>query len=199
MRTSFVVGVFAVTAVIAGATEWASRRPAATPVTSPSTVRQSASRSPGPAEQPVPGPGVVSDIARPDAPSTPAVPGVDVPDTAHTLVLGEGHGGFRLNGVTLSDEGAEALDAFVTGLDCDMTHTRFVIEGHTDNLGSEDVNQRIGLARALAVRQYLAEQHGIPIQRMRVVSRGSAQPIADNGTQEGRSMNRRVVVMVIDE
>jgi OOP family OmpA-OmpF porin len=79
-----------------------------------------------------------------------------------------------------------------------MTEARFVIEGHTDNLGAEDVNQKVGLARAWAVRQYLIEQCEIPAAVVRVVSYGSAQPVADNSTQDGRAKNRRVVITVVE-
>jgi outer membrane protein OmpA-like peptidoglycan-associated protein len=114
-----------------------------------------------------------------------------------TVVLGEGRGGFRLNGLTLSDAAKAKIDEMFADATRDLTTARFEIEGYTDNLGSKEVNERIGLARAIAVKQYLGEAHAIPGARIRVVSYGPESPIGDNTTQEGRSLNRRVVIKVI--
>lgn len=72
------------------------------------------------------------------------------------------------------------------------------IEGHTDNIGSEEHNLKLGEQRADAVRNYLHKQGGIPLHAMNVISYGEARPVADNGTQNGRSQNRRVVIRVLE-
>ena len=194
MRTSFIVGIFALSLAAAGAVEWASRRALNTPAvaTTSTQIDRKSDREPTPTTPVAPDP-----VSRRDAPDPAGADPASEP-AAHTLVLAEAHGGFRLNAVTLSEDAVDAIDEFLAGLDCDMSSAHFVIEGHTDNLGSPDVNQKIGLARALAVRQYLADQHEIPLDLMRVVSVGSDQPVADNATQEGRSTNRRVVIKVFE-
>jgi len=72
------------------------------------------------------------------------------------------------------------------------------IEGHTDNTGSDEYNEALGLKRAMAVRDYMNKSGGIPLHAMNVISFGESQPVADNATSEGRSKNRRVVVRVLE-
>jgi outer membrane protein OmpA-like peptidoglycan-associated protein len=72
------------------------------------------------------------------------------------------------------------------------------IEGHTDNIGSEDYNERLAAMRAEAVRDYLAENAGIPLHAMNIISYGESKPVAANTTSEGRAKNRRVVVRVLE-
>jgi outer membrane protein OmpA-like peptidoglycan-associated protein len=115
-----------------------------------------------------------------------------------TLVLGEGKGGFKFRSVMLSEEAKGKIDEMFTGDKFDLTNAHFEIEGYTDNLGSKEVNDQVGLARAEAVRQYLGEQHEIPGDWIRVVSYGMEKPAADNSTPEGRAKNRRVVIKVVD-
>lgn len=63
--------------------------------------------------------------------------------------------------------------------------------GHTDASGDEHWNQRLSLARARAVAEFL-EQRGIAADRLKSVGVGSSQPVADNQTRYGRSLNRRI-------
>ena len=60
----------------------------------------------------------------------------------------------------------------------------FEIEGHTDSTGPEDYNQKLGEERAMAVRNYLHDQHGIALSRMEVISYGESKPVADNKSRE---------------
>jgi outer membrane protein OmpA-like peptidoglycan-associated protein len=115
-----------------------------------------------------------------------------------TLVLGEGKGGFKFRSVMLSDEARAKIDEMFTGDKVDLNNARFEIEGYTDNLGSEEVNHQVGLARANAVKQYLGEQYEIPGDWISVVSYGMEKPVADNSTPENRARNRRVVIKVVD-
>jgi peptidoglycan-associated lipoprotein len=115
-----------------------------------------------------------------------------------TLVLGEGKGGFKFRSVMLSDEAKAKIDEMFTGDKFDLTNAHFEIEGYTDNLGSKEVNDQVGRARAEAVRQYLGEEHEIPGDWISVVSYGMEKPVADNSTPEGRARNRRVVIKVVD-
>ena len=57
--------------------------------------------------------------------------------------------------------------------------------------------QKLGLARADAVRDYLYKQHGVPLFRINTISFGAEKPAGDNKTKEGRAQNRRVVLIVM--
>ncbi len=68
------------------------------------------------------------------------------------------------------------------------------VTGHTDDRGSEQVNERAGQRRADAVRDYIVNKQNVSSNRIETGSAGESQPIADNGTEEGRKQNRRVEV-----
>ena len=70
-----------------------------------------------------------------------------------------------------------------------------LIEGFTDASGEEEANRRLSLARAEAVRDRLVAL-GVGAERLEVVGRGEASPVADNASQEGRAANRRVEISV---
>jgi general secretion pathway protein A len=74
--------------------------------------------------------------------------------------------------------------------------TQAVIEGHTDSSGDYAMNKAVAAGRANSVRDYLVDQ-GIAINRLKVAALGPDKPIESNGTAEGRSKNRRVVIMVV--
>ena len=116
-----------------------------------------------------------------------------------TLVLGEGKGGFKFRSAMLSEEAKAKIDEMFTGDKFDLKDAFFEIEGYTDNLGTKEVNDQVGLARAEAVRLYLGEQYEIPGNCIRVVSYGMEKPVADNSTPDGRAKNRRVVIKVVDK
>jgi len=71
------------------------------------------------------------------------------------------------------------------------------LQGHTDATGSEEANLRLAELRAEEVRQYLHREKGLPADAMEVVPYGSAVPVADNSTPDGRARNRRVAVVLI--
>ncbi len=66
------------------------------------------------------------------------------------------------------------------------------IEGHTDSIGSTAYNQNLSERRAESVKSYLASK-GVDSSRLTTTGRGESQPIADNGTEDGRAKNRRVL------
>lgn len=69
------------------------------------------------------------------------------------------------------------------------------IEGHTDNLGSNDYNQELSQRRADSVKSYLVQQ-GIGSERIMASGKGESQPITDNVSASGRQQNRRVEVII---
>ncbi|RYZ80084.1 MAG: hypothetical protein EOP06_25975, partial [Proteobacteria bacterium] len=73
------------------------------------------------------------------------------------------------------------------------------IEGHTDSTGSVSHNTKLSLRRAQSVRRHLIEVQSIAGSRIRAKGYGPTQPIADNGTAEGRFKNRRVLATFEDQ
>jgi outer membrane protein OmpA-like peptidoglycan-associated protein len=71
------------------------------------------------------------------------------------------------------------------------------VEGHTDNVGTADFNQKLSEQRAKAVMQYLVER-GIDANRLQSVGYGFTKPVADNKTDEGKAKNRRVELVIKD-
>jgi outer membrane protein OmpA-like peptidoglycan-associated protein len=112
-------------------------------------------------------------------------------------VLSEDQGNFKFGKTTLPDEAKQKLDEMVSQMKQDPKNVYLEIEGHTDNVGAPTVNEKIGLARAEAVKRYLYEQYQIPLHKMNVISYGKDKPVAPNKTKAGRAQNRRVVIKVL--
>jgi outer membrane protein OmpA-like peptidoglycan-associated protein len=115
----------------------------------------------------------------------------------YKVVLSDVASQFGLNKSEIADEARAKLDELATRLKNENGNVYLEIEGHTDSSGDEEYNLVLGNRRAEAVRRYLNMQHGIPLHRMSVISYGESRPLADNGTREGRSQNRRVEVKVL--
>ena len=73
----------------------------------------------------------------------------------------------------------------------DCRQSMIAVTGHTDASGDETWNRRLSLARAQAVADHIADR-GVDRRRLLVMGRGSAEPVADNGTAHGRGLNRRI-------
>jgi len=115
----------------------------------------------------------------------------------YEVVLSEDSGNFKFNAVALPDQAKAKIDAMVTQLLADPKGSFFEIEGHTDSTGSAELNERIGLERAEAVKRYLYEAHKIPLHKMNVISFGEEKPAGANNTRDGRAQNRRIVIRVL--
>ena len=72
---------------------------------------------------------------------------------------------------------------------------RVRVEGHTDETGPDEINQRLSQARAREVRSYLIER-GVAPQRLRAVGRGSSRPLSAERTPKALARNRRVEFVV---
>ncbi len=105
---------------------------------------------------------------------------------------------FEFESYELSDEAKVALDRFVETLIAQNKGLYLEVQGHADSSGPEDWNVYLGKKRAEAVMKYLHNQYHLPLHRMEVISYGSDKPIADNSTSEGRSQNRRVMILVYE-
>ena len=73
--------------------------------------------------------------------------------------------------------------------------TSITVSGHTDNVGKDDLNQKLSQDRANSVAQYLSSQ-GVDGGRISAVGKGESEPIADNATENGRAQNRRVEITI---
>ena len=114
----------------------------------------------------------------------------------YSLVLSDDAVKFPVNHSKLSKEAQAKLAEFAEKLKSENKNVYLEIQGHTDSKGTSDLNYKLGEARAEAVRRYLNKQ-GIALNRMSTISYGSAEPVESNKTKEGRSKNRRVVVVVL--
>ncbi len=78
-----------------------------------------------------------------------------------------------------------------------QTGEKIAITGHADNIGSTETNYDYGLNRAKAIQDLLVK-NGVPAGQISVSSKGETQPEASNDTEEGRYVNRRAVVEIIN-
>jgi outer membrane protein OmpA-like peptidoglycan-associated protein len=113
------------------------------------------------------------------------------------VVLSEDSGNFKFGKATLPDEAKQKIDELVSKMTQDPKNIFLEIEGHTDNVGGKEINEKVGMERAEAVKRYLYEQHHIPLHKMNVISYGEEKPVAPNKTKEGRAQNRRVVIRIL--
>jgi outer membrane protein OmpA-like peptidoglycan-associated protein len=116
----------------------------------------------------------------------------------YTVTLSNDKVTFPINRAEVSDDAKALVDQAIAELKAENKGVFFEIEGHTDNSGPGEYNQKLGEERAMAVRNYLHDQHGIALSRMEVISYGEQKPVLDNKTRENRAQNRRVVIKVLE-
>ncbi|MGV6831891.1 MAG: OmpA family protein [bacterium] len=109
---------------------------------------------------------------------------------ARTINFNSGKSSFK-------DGTAPTLEAMAAILK-EYPEANFSIDGHTDSVGSDTLNQKLSEARANAVMDYLVN-NGISANRLRAKGYGEANPIDTNKTRSGRANNRRVEVTLIKE
>jgi outer membrane protein OmpA-like peptidoglycan-associated protein len=76
------------------------------------------------------------------------------------------------------------------------TNVVIMIEGHTDGIGTDAVNDKLSLLRAESVKKYLVN-NGIKENRIKTQGFGKRRPIASNLTEFGRKLNRRTEIVII--
>jgi outer membrane protein OmpA-like peptidoglycan-associated protein len=99
---------------------------------------------------------------------------------------------FDSGGHTLSSSFFEVMDSVVLVVQ-EFEKTIIVSAGHTDSKGSDSYNQALSERRANSVAEYLLKK-GVVEARIESVGFGESQPVADNGSAEGRAFNRRVEI-----
>jgi outer membrane protein OmpA-like peptidoglycan-associated protein len=92
---------------------------------------------------------------------------------------------------------APYLDKIATLLKTKSTK-QIVVEGHTDNVGSLPSNQTISVARAKSIVNALVTR-GVPKERLLAEGMAFQRPVVSNANEEGRAMNRRVDIIILDE
>ena len=115
----------------------------------------------------------------------------------YEVVLSEDKGDFKFGQAAVPEAAVGEIDQLVQQLKSNPNGAFIEIEGHTDNTGSKDINYKLGLERADAVKRYIYENHQVPLHRINVISYGEEKPIAPNNTRAGRAQNRRVVIKVL--
>jgi outer membrane protein OmpA-like peptidoglycan-associated protein len=104
---------------------------------------------------------------------------------------------FDFDSAAIKPEFFPALDEAVSILQ-KHTEKKIVVEGHTCWVGTEEYNANLSLRRAQSVQKYLVEK-GIAPDSLTVKGYGEENPVADNSSNEGRRMNRRVEFKVMDD
>jgi outer membrane protein OmpA-like peptidoglycan-associated protein/tetratricopeptide (TPR) repeat protein len=104
---------------------------------------------------------------------------------------------FAFNSADILSSSQKVLDEFIVFLNDHPTMT-ISIEGHTDNVGSDEFNLILSENRAKAVYNYLVN-NGIDADRLQYKGFGKTTPIATNETEEGRAMNRRTEFVILND
>lgn len=102
---------------------------------------------------------------------------------------------FDTNSSTLRSDSAAALQN-VLALITKRPDSRWIISGHTDNQGAAELNQKLSQARAASVIAWLVS-HGVAANRLTPQGFGASRPVADNSTEAGRALNRRVEMALV--
>ncbi|KAA6456988.1 OmpA family protein [Acidobacteria bacterium AB60] len=118
-------------------------------------------------------------------------------ETARGLIVNMSDVLFDFNKYTLKPETREKL-AKVSGILLAYPGLKMQVEGYTDNIGSDEYNQKLSEERADSVRDYLVAQ-GVQDNNISAQGYGKTHPIADNTTNSGRAQNRRVEMVVSGE
>lgn len=101
---------------------------------------------------------------------------------------------FATNSATLSTAAQDALTKAAQTL-VQYPDTTLTVAGHTDNTGTDAINEPLSQRRAQSVASYL-NQRGVATSRLSTIGYGSRQPVASNATAEGRAQNRRVEILI---
>jgi len=115
----------------------------------------------------------------------------------YTVVLANDEISFDTDKSTLSNEAQSRLKKLAAELKANNQNVYLEIQGHTDSTGSTQYNHQLGLQRAESVRRHLHAQ-SVPLDRMATISYGEDSPTNPNNTAEGRALNRRVEIVVLN-
>lgn len=111
---------------------------------------------------------------------------------AFTVSLTEDKTLYPINSPELGTQDAGKLDELVARLAKLDQDYHLEIQGHTDNIGTDDYNYELGKARADVVKRYLHDKKGILLSRMSVISFGATSPV-----DRSSNRNRRILIRVL--
>lgn len=126
------------------------------------------------------------------------LPRIETPEPKKAVVLKNTYQAetlFDFDKSVIKPDGKKVLDSLVLKLK-DINLEVVIAVGHTDSIGSDAYNQKLGQRRAEAVKAYLVSR-GVEKNRVYTESKGEKQPVADNKTAQGRAKNRRVEIEVV--
>jgi len=137
----------------------------------------------------------ISMIAPPPPPPVVAVeptppPVVETPKPKETDTFGQAL--FEFNSIVINPDSKQGLKFVVKKLSKNKNY-RVQVEGHTDDKGSEEYNQKLSERRANSVKKFLIAS-GVKTSKIKIQGFGELNPIADNTTEDGCAKNRRVEV-----
>jgi outer membrane protein OmpA-like peptidoglycan-associated protein len=104
---------------------------------------------------------------------------------------------FATNSSNLTEDSRASLDALVQYMK-ENPGFKVSVDGHTDNVGNEKANLALSTDRAFTVLSYLQE-NGISGNRLKFKGWGSTKPLVSNDSEEGRALNRRIEIVVLDK
>jgi outer membrane protein OmpA-like peptidoglycan-associated protein len=109
---------------------------------------------------------------------------------------------FAFGSSNLPNQAQKEIDGFLSDLKGDPSgagNTVFVVAGHTDNVGTDDINYELGKRRADVVSRYLITQKKMDPLKVMSVSYGESAPLTENNNAQNRAKNRRVEILVYRE
>ncbi|MBM0106338.1 OmpA family protein [Steroidobacter sp. S1-65] len=170
------------------------------PAPAPQPTVQAPPAAPAPAPAPAPAApadsdddGVIDSADRcPGTPRGVAVDSSGCPQQGEITLVGVG---FETNSDTLTAESRAVLDPVAANLK-KYPELQIELQGHTDSVGADKYNLSLSQRRADSVRAYLLSE-GVSASQVMARGYGESQPVANNGTPEGRAQNRRVVMKVL--
>jgi len=122
---------------------------------------------------------------------------IEAQQTERGLLVTLGDVLFAFNKAELSAQATPRLDKLANFLR-QFPDRKLIIEGHTDSVGGDSYNQELSERRAQAVQSALV-QRGVTPDRITARGYGKTYPVAENGSAEGRAMNRRVEIVIADD
>ena len=125
-----------------------------------------------------------------------SVPGAEVIPAGEGIIVKFDSGLlFEFGKSSLSSAAKQNIDNLAASLN-KYPNTDIMIIGHTDAVGTDAINNRLSLERANSVKNY-ATSKGVDLSRLKTSGKGKGEPIASNDTEDGRTQNRRVEVVIV--
>ena len=133
-------------------------------------------------------PDVAGTVANQGCPEVTAEVQKQLNDYARTILFDTGKSSIKAESTSVMVDIITILKEYPTA--------KFTVEGHTDSVGSEKLNQSLSESRALSVKEFLVDK-GIEEFRLSAIGYGESKPIATNNTRAGRTQNRRVEINLV--